>query len=99
MTDKEHQTTRFELRQQLSSDSLFLIEGCVNARIEELRKTHWEIVALAGPSGNPVYTAIAAEQGKLEGALKQLQAVFLDQFQGGRAENDEKGRRGLVRVA
>lgn len=81
-------------RQQLSSDSLEMLQRCVAVERSRLTRLHGESLPHR-PS--PQYLAsIAADLRALEGAERQLRYVYLDQFEAGREENDRAGRRGLT---
>jgi hypothetical protein len=84
-----------ELRQQLSADAMSLLEGAAKAEIERLKKLHWSIVPYT--IDKKVIEGINADIEKYETAIKELHAVFLDQFEPGREENNKKGKTGLKR--
>lgn len=85
------------LRQQLSADCLERIQRCIGAERERLTRLHWSILPFK-PSAETIL-AMQAEVAQLDKAETELTAVFLDQFEAGRLENDSKGRVGLKRVA
>lgn len=85
------------LRQQLSADSLAMIQRCIAGERDRLTKLHWGMVPFK--LSEESILAMQAEVRALDEAESQLNAVFLDQFEEGRQENDGKGRKGLKRVA
>jgi hypothetical protein len=84
-------------RQQLSADNLAMIQRCIAGERDRLTKLHWAMVPFK--LNEESILAMQAEVRALDEAESQLTALFLDQFEAGRQENDEKGRTGLKRVA
>ena len=84
-----------EVRQQLSSDSLLYLEAAANAEISRLRAMRFELARM-GVRGEAL-DALDRRIESAELAVHQLNNVYLDQFDEGRAENDRHGRTGLVK--
>ncbi len=82
-----------ELRQQLSSDSLFLLEAAAKKEVERLKQLHWSVVVYN--TDRKTIDGISRDIMKYEDAIRELHAVFLDQFEEGRKRNDASGKTGI----
>lgn len=84
----------YGLRQQLSSESLEVLERAADAELERLNRLHWEVVAVTSDAA--AFARIERQAAAVRSAKAQLRYVFLDQFPQGRVENDAAGRSGMV---
>lgn len=96
-TISEHAVPTHGIRQQLSCDSKEILERAAHAELRRLRRLRDEVVSLQ--AGAAVLGKVDAEIGRVEQAIRQLAYVYIDQFEAGRAENDQAGRFGLVKGA
>lgn len=97
VTTSEHAAPAHGIRQQLSCDSKEILERAARAHLSRLHRLRDEVVSLQ--AGAAVLDKIDAEIGRVERAIRQLAYVYIDQFEAGRAENDQAGRFGLVKGA